>query len=149
MKMRQRCIPFLLFIISTLFLIQCKNSGNKVPEKDIVANPAKLSERTAEDIRSTLLYLKENNGKLNDSVNFSYTSLVDSVYSANNYQAKWFKEDQTLPSGDSLLNFIQNCRLSGLFPGDYHEHLLSFIHGHFRSTVMPGRMQPYGPEQIS
>jgi murein L,D-transpeptidase YcbB/YkuD len=133
MKMRHRRIPFLLIIISPLLLIQCKNSGNKVPEKDIVANPAKLSERTAEDIRSTLNYLKENHGKLNDSVNFSYTLLVDSVYAANQYRAKWFKEDQTLASGDSLLNFIQHCRLSGLFPGDYHEHLLSFIHRAFQA----------------
>jgi len=127
MKMRQRSIAFLILFISILFLTRCKNSSKKAPEKDIVSNPAKLSERTAEDIESTLNYLKKNNGKLNDTVSFSFTSLVDSVYGANNYQAKWFKEDKTLPAGDSLLYFIQNSRFSGLFPNDYHAHLLSFI----------------------
>ncbi len=37
-----------------------------------------------------------------------------------------------MPAGDSLLNFIQNSRLSGLFPSDYHEHMLSFIHRVFQ-----------------
>ena len=37
------------------------------------------------------------------------------------------KEDQTLPVGDSLLNFIRDSRLLGLFPNDYHYHILAFI----------------------
>ena len=127
MKMRQPRILFFILTALTISLIQCKNSGSKAPEKDIVANPAKLSERTSEDIRNTLDYLKEKNGRLNDSVNFSFTSLVDSVYQANHYQAQWLKEDQLLPAGDSLLDFIRNSRYSGLFPNDYHEHMLDFI----------------------
>ena len=127
MQMRQRRIPLLILIASSFFLFQCKNSSNKAPEKDIVANPAKLSQRTTEDIRNTLDYLKENKGKLNDSVSFSFTSLVDSFYETNQFHPQWFKEDQMLPAGDSLLNFIRDSRYLGLFPNDYHYHMLSFI----------------------
>jgi murein L,D-transpeptidase YcbB/YkuD len=117
----------LIFILLPVFLIQCKNKSNKPPEKDIVVNPARLSERTTDDIRSTLDYLKKHDGRLNDSVSFSFTSLLDSIYEINNYRPKWFKEDQTLPAGDSLLGFIRNGLLSGLFPNDYHNRMLSFI----------------------
>jgi murein L,D-transpeptidase YcbB/YkuD len=120
-------ILLLLFGCSTVFLLQCKNNPRQAPEKDIVHNPAKLSERTADDIRSTLGYLKENQGKLNDSVRLTFTTLADSLYEANNYRPQWFREDQTLPAGDSLLNFIRDCRLWGLFPGDYHAGTLFFI----------------------
>ncbi len=125
--MRYRCFSLLILIALTFPLIQCKNSSKKAPEKDIVANPEKLSDRTMEDIRSTLDFLKQNKGKLNDSVNFSYTSLVDSFYAANMYRQQWFKEDQMSQAGDSLLKFISNSRLFGLFPNDYHDHMLAFI----------------------
>jgi L,D-transpeptidase YcbB len=127
MQMRYRCFCLLVLFALTFPLIQCKNSRKKAPEKDLVANPAKLSERMMEDIRTTLDYLKQNKGKLNDSVNFSYNSLVDSFYDANRYRPQWFNEDQTTPTGDSLLAFIRNCRLLGLFPNDYHDHILAFI----------------------
>ncbi|MDP4211680.1 MAG: L,D-transpeptidase family protein [Bacteroidota bacterium] len=124
--MRQYSISLWIFMFSVFSLVQCKNN-RKPPEKDIVTNPAKLSERTAEDIRNTLAYMKENKGKLNDSVSFSYPVLVDSFYEANQYHPLWFREDQTRPAGDSLLNFIRNGRFLGLFPNDYHAHMLSFI----------------------
>lgn len=132
MMMRKGSISLLILIVSSIFLVRCKNSSNAAPEKDIVASPAKLSERTAEDIRSTLGYLKENNGRLNDTVSFSFVQLADSLYHTNHYQALWFKEDRALPAGDSLLDFIRNSRYSGLFPNDYHEHMLSFIHRVFQ-----------------
>jgi murein L,D-transpeptidase YcbB/YkuD len=127
MQMTKGRILLLLFGCFPVFLLQCKNNPRQAPEKDIVHNPARLSERTADDIRSTLGYLKENQGKLNDSVRLAFTTLVDSLYEANNYRPQWFREDQTLPAGDSLLNFIRDCRLWGLFPGDYHAGTLFFI----------------------
>jgi murein L,D-transpeptidase YcbB/YkuD len=127
MQMRQRRIFLLILIASTVLFIQCKNRSKKAPEKDIVNNPAKLSERTREDIRHTLEYLKESKGKLNDSVVLSFAPLIDSLYSSVHFQAQWFRNDQTLPEGDSLLAFIRDSRLLGLFPNDYHYHILSFI----------------------
>jgi L,D-transpeptidase YcbB len=124
--MRHRRIFSWILLISAISLIRCKNNS-KAPEKDIVANPAKLSERTAEDIRNTLAFIMENKGRLNDSVVLAFPVLVDSFYGANQYHPQWFREDQTLPAGDSLLSFIKNSRFFGLFPDDYHDHILSFF----------------------
>jgi L,D-transpeptidase YcbB len=98
-----------------------------MPEKDIVINPAKLAESTTDDIHHTLDFLKAHEGRLNDSVNISFVSLVDSLYDANQYQPIWLRNDKTIPEGISFVNLIQNCRLWGLFPNDYHYNMLSFI----------------------
>ncbi len=37
------------------------------------------------------------------------------------------RQDKTTPEGTSFMNLIRNCRLWGLFPNDYHYHMLSFI----------------------
>ncbi len=125
--MKQCRTYFLLFLVTGVCLVQCKNKEAKAPEKDIVINPARLTENTTEDIHHTLDFLKEQNGKLNDSVSLGYTSLIDSFYEANQYKPVWFRNDKTIPEGNSFINLIQNCRLWGLFPNDYHFNMLSFI----------------------
>jgi L,D-transpeptidase YcbB len=100
---------------------------DKVPEKDIVKNPVKLTESTAEDIHNTLDYIKSHQGSLNDSVNIAFIKLIDSFYGANQYQPLWLRSEKTIPEGISFINLIQNCRLWGLFPNDYHYHMLAFI----------------------
>jgi murein L,D-transpeptidase YcbB/YkuD len=117
---------FLIFLTAISF-VQCKSKGEKAPEKDIVINPAKLAENTAEDIHHTLDFLKTNQGRLNDSVKIRFTTLMDSLYDASQYQPIWFRDERTIPEGHSLINLIQNCRLWGLFPNDYHYNMLSFI----------------------
>jgi murein L,D-transpeptidase YcbB/YkuD len=110
-----------------MFFAQCKNKVDRAPEKDIVINPQKLSQSTTEDIHHTLDYLKEHKGKLNDTVQFRYTRLIDSFYEMNQYQPVWQRQDRTIPEGTAFINLIQNCRLWGLFPNDYHYNMLSFI----------------------
>jgi murein L,D-transpeptidase YcbB/YkuD len=118
---------FIIFLVTVISLVQCKNKGEKAPEKDIVVNPAKLSESTTDDIRHTLDYLKAHNGQLNDSVHIAFTDLIDSLYDANQYQPIWLRDEKTIPEGASFTNLIQNSRLWGLFPNDYHYYMLSFI----------------------
>lgn len=127
MLMKLRRLYFLIFLSLGFFFIQCKNKGDKAPEKDIVRNPAKLSETTAEDIHHTLDYLKVHAGRLNDSVDLAYTTLIDSFYEANQYKPIWMRSDKTIPEGVSFLHLIQNSRLWGLFPNDYHYNMLAFF----------------------
>lgn len=118
---------FFFIILAALSFGRCKSKGEKAPEKDIIINPAKLAENTTEDIHNILDYLKTNHGSLNDSVKIRFTVLMDSLYSANQYQPIWMRQEKTIPEGHSLLNLIQNSRLWGLFPNDYHYNMLSFI----------------------
>ncbi len=124
--MKHYRLYFLIFLTAISFG-QCKSKVEKAPEKDTVINTAKLAENTTEDIHHTLEYLKTNHGSLNDSVKIRFSRLIDSLYSANQYQPVWMREEKTIPEGHSLLNLIQNSRLWGLFPNDYHYNMLSFI----------------------
>jgi len=117
----------LIFLTAGISFFQCKNKPDRAPEKDIVINPAKLFESTSEDIHHTLDYLKAHQGKLNDSVDISFIRLIDSLYDENQYKPIWLRNDKTIPEGTSFINLIQNCRLWGLFPNDYHYYMLSFI----------------------
>ena len=125
--MRNRRSYFLFFCVAGIFFFQCKNKEVRAPEKHIVVNPVKLSESTAEDIHRTLDYLKTNQNRLNDSVTISFTQLIDSLYAASDYKPIWLRNEKTTPEGASFINLIQNCRIWGLFPNDYHYYLLAFI----------------------
>jgi len=117
----------LIFLTATFVFIQCKNKREKPPEKVIVYNPAKLEESTSEEIRNTLEYLKSHNGQLNDTVRVEYVALLDSLYEASQYKPVWMRLDRTTEAGNSFTHLIENCRLWGLFPNDYHYRLLSFF----------------------
>ena len=88
---------------------------------------AKLSERTADDIQRLLEYEQAHGGQINDSVKLSYPVLDDSFYSARNYKSVWIDEDLVMPAGTTLYHFIEQSKLYGLFPDDYHYRSLSFI----------------------
>ena len=125
--MKQIRVYFFIFLSFGIAFIQCKNKEDKVPEKDIVKNPAKLEESTTDDIHRTLEFLKTNQGSLNDSVHVNFVNLLDSLYDAHQYRPIWIRQDKTTPEGSSFINLIQNSRLWGLFPNDYHYYILSFI----------------------
>jgi murein L,D-transpeptidase YcbB/YkuD len=125
--MRNRRSYFLFFCVAGIFFFQCKNKEVRAPEKHIVANPVKLLESTAEDIHHTLDYLKAHQNRLNDSVIISFTTLIDSLYAASDYQPIWLRNEKTIPEGVSFINLIQNSRIWGLFPNDYHYYMLAFI----------------------
>ena len=125
--MKQIRVYFFIFLSFGIAFIQCKYKGDKVPEKDIVKNPAKLEESTTDDIHHTLEFLKTNQGRLNDSVHVNFVNLLDSLYDAHQYKPIWIRQDKTTPEGTSFINLIQNSRLWGLFPNDYHYYILSFI----------------------
>ena len=125
--MKQIRVYFFIFLSFGIAFIQCKNKEDKVPEKDIVKNPAKLEESTTDDIHRTLEFLKTNQGRLNDSVHVNFVNLLDSLYDAHQYRPIWIRQDKTTPEGSSFINLIQNSRLWGLFPNDYHYYILSFI----------------------
>jgi len=118
---------YFLIVLMAVSFVRCKSKGEKASEKDIVINPAKLAENTTEDIHHTLDFLKTAQGQLNDTVKIHFTGLMDSLYGANQYQPIWIRNEKTTPEGNSLINLIQNCRLWGLFPNDYHYNMLSFI----------------------
>ena len=111
--------PLFLFL---LFLNAC---GNGEPEevKDIVVEPEKMNERVKKNINELLSRIEEK-GKADDSTKVSRFSVVDAYYKQSEYKAVWSSDEKFLSLTDSMLLFIQQARLYGLFPDDYHYAVL-------------------------
>jgi murein L,D-transpeptidase YcbB/YkuD len=128
------CIIFPVLCFSFLLLPACKSAKKPPPPgTDIVVNPAQLSIKITEILRSSLEFSAENNGFIDNYHHLIYDSLVQQVYAKNNFTPVWSKQQNWRPLGDSMLNFIEQAKLYGLFPEDYHFGSLDSIRQQFRS----------------
>src|SRR5262249_32611205 len=53
-------------------------------------------------------------------VRLSYPGLVQEIYEKKQFATQWTGQEQWKPLGDSVLQFIEQAKLYGLFPADYH-----------------------------
>lgn len=108
------CLIILCFLI-----FSCHN--NSGPRKEnIVTNPEKMDEQIGENIHEILDYALLNQGKIDDSTHLKFVSLTNSFYQQNNYNNAWSKKEKLVPMVDSLLLFLNQAKLYGLFPADYN-----------------------------
>jgi len=101
-------------------IVSCNNTEQKPPEVVVVKIPEKIDEKVKEVLKTTLHYVVENNGKLNDSVMLQRAVLLDSLYNTADYQPLWSSNEKWNTLADSLYAFIAGSRAYGLFPSDYH-----------------------------
>jgi murein L,D-transpeptidase YcbB/YkuD len=115
-------------IISTTFVLftNCNNDRTPPPKKEIVEQPQQMAEKVPEIIHKMVNQVADNS-KLDDSIGILQSTALQWLYEKENYAARWSKEQQWLPIADSFMNFIQNARLYGLFPEDYHLKNISGI----------------------
>lgn len=133
MKIFRSQFPF-LFITGLLFVISiffaCNN--NSKTSDTIAKSPAELQQKAAELIKEYLLNASADSGRsLDSSILFHYTRLCQKTYEKKSYAPIWSKEEKWLPQGDSMFHFIENSKLFGLFPEDYHFEPLKNIRERF------------------
>lgn len=116
------------------FLAACNNAAPP-PAKDIAATPEELDKKVMELLQVSIDYAAGNEGKLDDSTRLINTLLVKQVYEGNGYTPLWSHLDQWKPLGDSMLRFIDQARLYGLFPEDYHFPELDGINKRFAADT--------------
>jgi murein L,D-transpeptidase YcbB/YkuD len=117
----------LCFVLATfiygLFLSSCNNNNDNTKANssniDIVADPADMNENAAKKIENALL-AANNTGKIDDSAKLISPQLVAAFYNQNKFSPVWSREEEWLPTADSLFDFINRAQLHGLFPEDYH-----------------------------
>ncbi|MGH2563489.1 MAG: hypothetical protein ACRDE5_03185, partial [Ginsengibacter sp.] len=119
--------PFLICLLWILLYVSC-NNNKRHSGQDIARSPKELQQKATSHIDDLLHLAKGNKGKIDDSTSLVYFKPVEMVYEKNQHELIWSKNEQWLPLGDSLYNFIQNSKLYGLFPEDYHFGQLSSIH---------------------
>ena len=113
---------FIVFV----FLFSCKNKPAPPPQQEIVETPQQMAARLP-DLIQRIINQGLEKGKLDDSTKFLQPVSLQWYYDSTNYAPKWSKEFQWLPIADSLTATIENARLYGLFPEDYHLQIIHSI----------------------
>jgi len=116
--------------ITILFLVLCWagcNTHTEIKEKEIVKVPEKMDDQVSGNIKSVLLFAKEHNGNINDSLRLAELQILNSFYEKNNFRGIWSKEENWNPVADSMFQFIKDSRYYGLYPEDYHFHELDSL----------------------
>ena len=102
------------------------------PKQEIVKTPAQLKETVPDVIRAIVGQMPDNGGKM-DTISVLHPELVRYLYDKNNDDARWSREAKWTPVGSLLIKFIENARLYGLFPEDYHFENISTINRQFET----------------
>jgi len=120
--------------IFALCLSSCKEK-TKPEEIVIVKAPEKMDDKVKELIRSFLEYSASKNGRMDDSTILYQLPILADIYKQKTFTPQWSSSQKWLTQGDSLLLLIENAKLFGLFPTDYHSHQLSVIKKLFAKDV--------------
>jgi len=112
--------------IFVLCLSSCKEKS-KPEEKVIVKAPEKMDDKVKELIKSFLEYSISKNGRIDDSTVLYQLPILSDLYKQKTFVPQWSSSQKWLAQGDSLLLFIENAKLYGLFPTDYHSHQLAIL----------------------
>lgn len=136
MKSRQHLsFAFCCLLLLSILGVGCNNQPPQ-DKQDIVVQPEQMNERVESNIQELLDYAVSNKGKLNDSISISLATVVSHYYEQHNYQRIWSSNENWLPIGDSLLQFIVAARTYGLFPDDYHQKHLQLIANKFTADTL-------------
>lgn len=117
-----------------LILASCKEK-TKPEEKVIVKFPQKMDDKVKDLIGSDLSYTVENGGKIDDTTILYQLPALVNLYKQKRNEPLWSSTQKWKPQGDSLLKFIEQARLYGLFPSDYHAHQLLHIKKIFETDI--------------
>jgi L,D-transpeptidase YcbB len=112
------------------FFVSCNNTGN-TPHQEIVTTPEQMNERVPDIIRKIVNHFADNAGKI-DSISILQPAVLQYTYGKDD-EARWSTEEKWTRAADSAINFIQNSRLYGLFPEDYHLRNISFLKEKFET----------------
>ena len=122
----------LIFCIA--FFGSCKEK--KTPEEKVIVEvPEKMDDKVKGLIENFLDYSVSKNGRLDDSTILYQLPLLINLYKQRSFSPQWSSSQKWLTQGDSLLQFIKNARLYGLFPADYHWPQLTKLKTLFAADV--------------
>ncbi len=126
MDTKTKIFQFFLIIIIWCSLTNCNNHGNA--GKELVSNPDKMDQVVTEKIKAILHLASSNNGKVDDSLQFQFTEVLNQFYAKQDYHPIWSSTEKWMPLTDSLFNLMQHLELEGLFPDDYQVKSITALH---------------------
>src|SRR5215813_5952577 len=120
----------LLFLAAMPFVFLACNQKAPPPKQEIVNTPEQMKETVPDVIKAIVGQISDNGGKM-DTVSILQPDVVKYLYDKNKDEARWSREAKWTPAGSLLIKFIENARLYGLFPEDYHFENISAINRQF------------------
>lgn len=118
---------FIVVLLLCCSLLQhCANTEGE-NKQDLVAEPEQMDARVTKNIEQLLNRAASKKGELDDTTHLWLTSAVNDFYKETNYKNIWSSKENWLPLADTLLQFILTARRYGLFPDDYHQHVLQTV----------------------
>ncbi|MGQ0738748.1 MAG: L,D-transpeptidase family protein [Bacteroidota bacterium] len=124
-------------IIGLLVLLSC---GNKKAKNDTIAStPEELKEKVAAYISNFLQEALTGNRKTpGSSLQLRQAAMSKSLYDRQGSISLWSENEIWKPGADSLYQLIENSRLLGLFPEDYHVKEIQAIRQQFTADSLAG-----------
>lgn len=122
------CLAGVLAI--NILLFSC-NDVKQPAKKEIVSDPQQMDKKVKGLIATSLVYASSKDGYINDSIRLKNVSLLSLIYKEDSSSSYWCSAQKWQAQGDSLLDFIGQSKLFGLFPTDYHSDRLQDIRQHF------------------
>lgn len=115
----------LSLLLICVIVISCNRPGK---EKTIKQNDTvKLEEKVKGDIKDVIQFAFDHGARIDDSLKLKLLTATEKFYDAHDYNPVWSKEKKWQPLADSLVEFIRQSELYGLFPSDYSINYLNSI----------------------
>ncbi|TAL43033.1 MAG: hypothetical protein EPN92_10740, partial [Chitinophagaceae bacterium] len=116
---RIHSLCFIAVLVTASLLSSC-GSKKRPPTHEIVSTPEQMDEKVKDLIATSLAYALSDSGNIDDSILLSQFDAVIFLYKEQTGGPFWSRQAKWLPVADSAFNFLNQCRLYGLFPEDYH-----------------------------
>lgn len=109
---------FILFCL--LYSLFACNETQPPPVTVIAESPEELEKKIPDIVQQALKFARHNNGKLDDSTLLEFSGQMLLAYENNSFTPYWSRREQWIPVADSMMSYIRDAKLFGLFPQDYH-----------------------------
>lgn len=104
----------------------CNNTT--LPKEEKVETAEEIDATAGALVSDYLDKALNDSGRVNGSFWLSQPQLVKAVYERRGFTTQWSEKDSLFPVADSLIEFIRQGRLYGLFPVNYHYPQLDSLH---------------------
>ncbi|MCP9750733.1 murein L,D-transpeptidase [Ferruginibacter sp. HRS2-29] len=102
----------------SILLFSC-NTKRTEKERQLVSDPASMDGFVSKNIRLLLENAEANKGKMDDSLQLRFLPVLKYYYRQNDYTPVWSSSEKWKQPADSLVAYLKEAALDGLFAEDY------------------------------
>lgn len=126
----RRTVLLLSALLFFIFFCSMPSCTPKHPaEKPVlVPTPEEMDAEVSRNIRAVLLYARDNEGYIRDSLQISAEHLAHQLYAAEDFKSLWSSREKFSDLTDSMILFLYKAKEFGLYPEDYHFYKITGLY---------------------